>query len=100
VSTQVQIPEEMSQRFEELARYAGQSREQVILEVLEDYLRQIAEEDARIDEALAQVEHGEVIDADEAFAEAEAMLLARGITREHHTRSITICSNRCRISCR
>jgi predicted transcriptional regulator len=79
---QLQVSENVSRRFDELAQYAGQSREQAMLDALEAYLARVAEEDARIDEARAQVARGEVVDAEDTFAEAEAMLLARGMTRE------------------
>jgi predicted transcriptional regulator len=77
---ELQVPDEMTARFDQLAQYAGQPREQVMLDILAAYLEELAAEDARVDEALAQVERGEVVDADEVFAEAEATLLARGIT--------------------
>jgi hypothetical protein len=51
-----------------------------MLDILAAYLAELAAEDARSDEAMAQVERGEVVDADEVFAEAAAALLARGIT--------------------
>lgn len=82
---QVQVPDEMARRFDEVAQQVGQSREQLLLDVLETYLARIAEEDARIDEAHTQIARGEVVDAEEVTAEAEAMLLARGMTREQLT---------------
>ena len=36
---QLQVPEDVSRRFDELAEYAGQSREQVMLDALRDVLR-------------------------------------------------------------
>lgn len=79
-------PEDLATRFDEMARYAGQAREQVMLEVLESYLAQIAEEDARIDEARAQVARGEVIDAEEIRAEDEALLARLGVATEEIAR--------------
>jgi predicted transcriptional regulator len=77
---ELHLPDEMTARFDQLAQYAGQPREQVMLDILATYLTDLAAEDARIDEALAQVERGEVVEADEVFAEAEAALIANGIT--------------------
>ncbi len=79
---QLHLPDDLTQRFDELAQHAGQSREQVIVEVLEAYLAQIAEEDARLKAAIAAADRGEVVDADAADAEMEAWLLARGVTPE------------------
>lgn len=82
MTTQLPIPEDLAARFDELARYAGQSRERVILEVLEAYLARIAEEDARIDEARTQIARGEVVDAEEIRAEDEALLARLGVSPE------------------
>ena len=78
--TQLPIPEHLAARYDELARYSGHSREQVMLEVLEAYLARIAEEDARIDEARAQIARGEVVDAEEIRVEDEALLARLGVT--------------------
>jgi predicted transcriptional regulator len=79
---QLQVPDDMTRRFDELAQHAGQSREEVILEALEAYLSQIAEDGARLEAAIAAADRGEVVDAEVAHAEDEAMLLARGVTPE------------------
>jgi predicted transcriptional regulator len=79
---QLQVPDEMTQRFQELAQYAGQSREAVMLDVLAAYLAQIAEEDARIDEARAQIARGEVIDAEDVHAEDAVYLAQLGLSAE------------------
>jgi predicted transcriptional regulator len=82
MSTQLQIPDEISQRFEELAQYFGQSREQVMLEILEAYLAQVGAEAERITQARAQIAHGKGIDAEEIKAEDEALLARLGVTPE------------------
>lgn len=79
---QVQVPDAVAARLDAVARQVGQSREQLLLDVVEAYLAQIAEEDARIDEARAQIARGEVVDAEVVSAEAWAALRARGLTDE------------------
>jgi predicted transcriptional regulator len=79
---QLQVPDNIRQRFDELAQHAGQSREEVIIEAMEAYLAQIAEEDAAVAAGIAQADRGEVVDAEVVSAEAKAILLARGMTRE------------------
>jgi predicted transcriptional regulator len=79
---QLEVPDEITQRVDALARHAGQSPEQLILEVLADYLAQIAEEDARLEAAMAAADRGDVVDAEVVRAEDEAYLLSRGMTRE------------------
>ena len=79
---QLQLPDEMTRRLDELAQYAGQAREAVLLDIVAAHLAEIAAEDARIDEARAQIARGEGIDAEELDAENEAYLLSRGLTRE------------------
>jgi predicted transcriptional regulator len=85
MSTQLQIPDEMSQRFDELARYTGQPCEQVMLEVLATYLMRIGEEDARINAARAQIALRDVVEADEIRAEDATLLARLGVTPEQLT---------------
>jgi predicted transcriptional regulator len=80
--TQLELPEEMAQRLDALARHVGQSREDLMRAVLADYLAHVAEDEARLEAAIAAADRGEVVDADEADAEMEAQLLAHGVTPE------------------
>ena len=50
--TQLQLPDEITQRYDELARHAGHSRERVMREVLEAHLTQVSEEDASLASAI------------------------------------------------
>jgi predicted transcriptional regulator len=79
---QLQVPDELTRRFDELAQHVGQSREEVIIEVLEAYLAQIAEDDARLEAAIAAADRGEIVDAEVVSAENEAYLRTRGVTSE------------------
>jgi predicted transcriptional regulator len=82
MSIHLAIPDEMAQRFEEVAQSAGQSREQVMLDILAAYLAEIAAEDARIDEARAQMKRGEVVELEEIRAEDAALLARLGLSAD------------------
>jgi len=82
MSMQLQIPDTMRDRFEALAQQTGQRREDMMLSALEAYLAEVAEERIRIEEARAEAARGDVVDAESVYAEAAAMLLARGVTPE------------------
>jgi predicted transcriptional regulator len=83
-STLMQLadPNHFIERHDQLALHTGKQREDVLLEALEAYLTQIVEEDARLEAAIAEADRGELVDAEQVHAEAEAMLLARGVTPE------------------
>lgn len=51
--TQISLPADLAHRYEELARYTGQRREEMMVAVLEAYLAEVGEEDARIEAASA-----------------------------------------------
>jgi predicted transcriptional regulator len=80
--TQLQLSDDLIKRFDALARYAGESREHMMRVALEDYVARMDEEDATVAAAIAQAERGDLLDAEIVRAEAEAMLLARGVTPE------------------
>lgn len=79
---QLHVPDTLSQRFDALAAQAGQSREQMIIEAMETYLNQIAEEAAAVVAGIAEADRGEVVEATVLSAENEAALRARGVTSE------------------
>jgi predicted transcriptional regulator len=74
--TQLAVPNEFLERIDELARHAGKRREDIMLEALESYLAQIAEDDAALQAAIAEADRGDVIDADVIHAE-DAIFRAR-----------------------
>lgn len=80
--TQLQLPDDLTRRFDELAQHAGQSREQVMVEALEAYLAQIAEEAARIEEARAEIARGEFVTAEEIRAEDAVFRAQLGLSPE------------------
>jgi predicted transcriptional regulator len=70
------LPSEMTQRVDDLARATGQSREDVSREAVSEYLAQRTEEESRIAEARAAVERGDFVTA-EAVHEEDSALLTR-----------------------
>jgi predicted transcriptional regulator len=80
--TQLAIPNEFLQQIDELARHTGKRREDVMLDALEAYLAQIAEEDAGLEAAIAEADRGEVIDAEAIHAEDRAFLASLGLPPE------------------
>ena len=78
--TQLTLPPELADRYEVLARQAGQAREEVMLAVLSGYLEAYAADEARLDAAIAAAARGEVVDVEEADAETEAFLARLGVT--------------------
>lgn len=81
--THLQLPDEITQRYDELARHAGHSRERVMREVLEAHLTQVAEEDASLAAAIAEADRGEVIDMEEIHAEDQVFRAQLGLAPEH-----------------
>ena len=81
--TQLQLPDEITQRYDELARHAGHSRERVMREVLEAHLIQVAEEDASLAAAIAEADRGEVVDIEEIHSEDELYRTQLGLAPEH-----------------
>ncbi|HWE61254.1 MAG TPA: ribbon-helix-helix protein, CopG family [Chloroflexota bacterium] len=73
--TQLTVPNDFLARFDELARATGQHREDVMLAALEAYLREIAEEDARIE---AASQRGEIVDVEVVHADGEALIARLG----------------------
>ena len=63
--TSVRMPEDMRTRYDELARITGQTRNDLILEAMEQYIERELREIALIHEGLAQVEAGETSPLDE-----------------------------------
>ena len=80
--TQLQLPDEITQRFDALARHAGHSREQVMREVLEAHLAHLAEEDAILAAAIAEADRGEVVALDVIHAEDEVFRAQLGLAPE------------------
>jgi predicted transcriptional regulator len=79
---QVGVPSAVARRYDELAEETGRGREDLLVEALEAYLARVAEDNARLEAAIAAAKRGEVVDAEVVRAEAEARLLERGMTRE------------------
>ena len=73
--TSVRMPEDMRARFDELARLTGQTRNDLILEAMEQYIERELREIALIQEGLAQVEAGETSPLDEVVER----FIARGM---------------------
>ena len=80
--TQLQLPADLAGRYDDLAQKSGQSREAMMLAPLQAYLMHIAEEDERLEAAIAGAERGEVSDAEEVHADAEALIAPLGVSRE------------------
>lgn len=77
--TQATVPAELADRYEELAQQAGRAREEVMLAVLAEYLAIRAEEDARVEAAIAAADQGEYVEADVVHADAEALIARAGL---------------------
>ena len=80
--TMLELPDDTRKRYEELAQHTGQQPEDVMAEVLQAYLDQVAEEDRRLAESIAQADRGETFDAEEIHAEDAARLTQLGVTPE------------------
>ena len=80
--TQVNLPSDLAQRYDDLARHMGWQPEDVLRAALEAYLIQIDDEDARLESAIAEADRGDVVDAEQVDAENEAFLFQRGVTPE------------------
>jgi len=80
--TQLQLPDEITQRYDELARHTGHSRERVMREVLEAHLTQVAAKDASLAAAIAEADRGEVIDMEEIHAEDQVFHAQLGLAPE------------------
>ncbi len=72
------LPDEVGKRYAELARHTGRLPEEVMAEVLQTYLDQVAEDTARLEEAIAAADRGETVDAEVVHAEAEALIAQSG----------------------
>jgi len=82
MSMQLQVPDTLTERYDVLAQQIGQQPENVMLKALESYLLQIAIDDARLVDAIAAADRGEVVDAEAVSAENVAYLRSRGVTEE------------------
>ena len=63
--TSVRMPADVRERFDELARITGQTRNDLIIEAMEQYIERELREIALIQEGIAQVEAGETSPLDE-----------------------------------
>lgn len=63
--TSIRMPDDMRRRYDELARLTGQTRNDLILTAMEQYIERELHDMALIQEGLAQVEAGETTPLDE-----------------------------------
>jgi predicted transcriptional regulator len=82
ILTRLQLPADLTKRYDDLAQKIGQSREAVMLAALQAYLTHVAEGDERLEAAIAGAERGEIVDAEEVHADAEALIAPLGVGPE------------------
>ena len=83
--TQVLVPTDLDRRYAALAQQTGESREAVMAEVLRAYLDRVEVDDARLEEAIAAADRGDVVAAMVVAAETEAFLEQLRVTAEQRT---------------
>lgn len=63
--TSIRMPDDMRQRYDELARLTGQTRNDLILAAMEQYIERELQEIALVQEGLGQIESGDTTPLDE-----------------------------------
>jgi predicted transcriptional regulator len=87
--TSARLPEDVRARCDELARLTGRSRNELLVEALEQYLEREFNEIARIQEGLDQIDAGDVTPIDEVarrFSE-QGMLDLDALNRDREGRA-------------
>lgn len=87
--TSVRLPDDMRDRYDELARITGQTRNDLIITAMGQYLERELRELALIQEGLDQIDAGDVTQIDEAarrFA-AQGMLNLDALTHDREQRA-------------
>jgi predicted transcriptional regulator len=74
------IPEEMTEQFDELARARGLGRDHLMMDALREYLEGELEERRRIRASIGEIERGEFVPVEAIEAEELAWLESQGFT--------------------
>ncbi len=78
----LQLPAELTEQLDELARARGLDRDQLMTKALRAYLEGELEERHRVVESIAEIERGEFVPLEEIEAEELAWLESQGFTPE------------------
>jgi predicted transcriptional regulator len=76
------VPEEMAERYDELARARGTDREHLMMNVLGEYLAAAGDDARRTRAAMSAIERGDHVSAEEIEADDLAWLASQAYTRE------------------
>ncbi len=87
--TSVRLPDDMRERYDELARLTGQTRNDLIVTAMAEYIEREMRELAMIQEGLDDIARGDTVTLDEAIAElaARGMLDVDALARDRERRA-------------
>ncbi len=87
--TSVRLPDDMRDRYDHLARLTGQSRNDLIVTAMSEYIERELREVAMIQEGLDDIARGDTLTLDEAVAElaARGMLDRDALARDREQRA-------------
>jgi predicted transcriptional regulator len=89
--TSIRMPEDLRRRYDELARVTGLTRNDLLLEAMEQYLERELHEIALIQEGLAQIDAGETSPLDEVLERfiAQGMFTRADLEQDRARRETT-----------
>ncbi len=87
--TSVRLPDDLRERYDELARLTGQTRNDLIVTAMAEYIEREMRELAMIQEGLDDIARGDTVTLDEAIAELAAggMLDVDALARDRERRA-------------